>query len=90
MSRARRPNIDTVPLSGSPWGPPENTACTFFQTYVRVIPDDEVIQHFDAQQAARLHEPVGQGDVLRARLRIAAGMVVHQHDGRGAAPNRVS
>src|SRR5690606_12004541 len=98
MSRARRPNMPHVLLSGpvrpaglAPAGP-RRAPCVqrkknpsknslLLQTDVAAIAHDEVVQHLDPQQAPRLGQPPGKGDVLGAGLGIAAGVVVHQNDG---------
>jgi hypothetical protein len=45
--------------------------------------EDQVVQYLDAQNVACLSEPSGYILVLHARLEIATGMVVGNHDGSG-------
>ena len=44
----------------------------------------------DAHQHAGRHQPARQLDVVRARLRIARGMIVEHHDRRRAADHRLA
>jgi len=47
------------------------------------LPEDQVVQYLDAKDVACLPEPSGYILVLHARLEIAAGVVVGNHDGSG-------
>ena len=45
-----------------------------------LLPEDQVVQYLDAQNITCLPEPSSYILVLHARLEIAAGMVVGNHD----------
>ena len=49
--------------------------------HIPLLPEDEVVQHLDAQQITGLPEPSGDILVLDARLEVAAWVVVGHHDG---------
>lgn len=51
----------------------------FLEAGVAVMPDDDMVQHLDAEQRPGGGEPSRQLDVVAARRRIAAGMHVSEH-----------
>ena len=51
---------------------------------VAAVADDDVVEDADAHQFADLAEALRDRDVLGARRRVAARVVVHQNDGGGA------
>src|SRR5882672_4355380 len=53
------------------------------EAVVPTVTDDDVVEHFHAEQRAGINEAAGQLDVVSAWDRIAAGMVVRQDDRRG-------
>src|SRR5690606_39912978 len=58
------------------------------QAEITAVSHDDVIHQFHSDDFARFVQPVRNVDVLPARMRIPAGMIVHADDSRGTAPNR--
>src|SRR6056297_319807 len=52
--------------------------------------DDQMVEDLDAEQFTGTHQPSGDRLVVARRLRIAAGVVVRQHDRRGVGQQRVA
>jgi len=61
----------------------------FTQRHVILLPlhrasaNDDVVEHFDPKQLSRSNEITRDFDVGLGRRRVAAGMIVDEHDGRG-------
>ena len=51
------------------------------------VADDYVVEHFDFQKLASADEVAGNLDVGFARGRIAARMIVREHEGGGGGHN---
>jgi hypothetical protein len=49
------------------------------------VADDQVINHLNAEKLSRVPKPFRDGNIRFARLRIAAGMIMHERDGSGAS-----
>jgi hypothetical protein len=57
-------------------------------THEQAVADDDVVEHFDAEQIAGFDEALRQFEILWARLRITAGMIVRQDDRPGVRGER--
>ncbi len=60
----------------------------FFQAHKTLVADDEVVDQFDIEKAARGHELLGRLDVLGGGRRVAAGVVVAENEARAVADDR--
>ena len=65
---------------GSSFGDPSERA-------MAAAPHDDVVEQRNAEQLSSMAEAIGERDILRARRRIAARMVVHDDDARSARPD---
>ena len=72
------------------WGPPDPLHHPrLFQTQKPLLPDDQVIQHFDAHDLACLDHAFRQIQILPARGDVAGRMIVRQdHAGSGGSHGR--
>jgi hypothetical protein len=50
------------------------------QTYEFEVADNDVVEHFNSDDGARFGKPVRELNVLRARGRIPAGMVMYAYN----------
>src|SRR5262245_14569961 len=60
---------------GSSFGDPSERA-------MATAPHYDVVEQRTDEQRSRMSEAVGERDILRARRRISAGMIVHDDDAR--------
>ena len=57
------------------------------KAHVSAVTDDHMVEQVDPHKGCNALEPTGQIDVVGARARITARVVVHEDDRRRALPN---